>query len=124
MTRDSRSLLGHSLGRDSLSASQRARRVQIGALADPYAEAIHELLRCAIAALKKRLARPVEDSMTSREIVSTTPLDEDIRAALRVLVQAVEISLFGDAPMTSDDFRRCRASFERIVRPATAAAGA
>jgi hypothetical protein len=96
----------------ALPEASRARREpplpDAAALAEAgrYAEAVHALLLQAIARLAERTRTPLPPSRTSREIARLLPLREDVRRPFAELVRAVEVSLFGGAPVGPDDYRR------------------
>ena len=79
-----------------------------------FVEAMHWLLLNALAEIRRRLAEPIADSLTSREILRRVPLSETGRAALRDLIARVERSYFGEHPADAADYRSCRDSFERL----------
>ncbi len=79
------------------------------AAAGRFAEAIHQLLLETLAALSRASQLPA--SFTSREVLARVALPARAREALAGLVQAVEISRFGGAPATADDYQECMARF-------------
>ena len=85
------------------------------ASAGRYAEAIHVLLLRTIEAMRARLDRHLAPSLTSREILTRVALGDDARHALGVLVSAVEVSLFGGRSADTDEYQKCRTSFERFA---------
>jgi hypothetical protein len=70
-----------------------------------WAEAIHALLLDTLAALSR--ASRLAPSLTSREIVARVRIGPVARDALAGLVGAVEVSRFGGAEATSEDYRLC-----------------
>lgn len=74
-----------------------------------WADAIHALLLDTLAALSG--ASRLAPSLTSREIVARVRLGPVARDALSGLVGAVEISRFGGADATEEDYRLCLARF-------------
>jgi len=76
-----------------------------------YAEAIHTLLLRTLQELVKSAAVRVAPAMTSREILARVPLLADARDALAGLINAVEITHFGDEPANAADYQRCREQF-------------
>ena len=91
------------------------------AQAGQFADAIHVLLLRTVRALSQ--TRALATHLTSREIVASVPMHEQARHALNDLVATVEVSLFGAAEPTADDFIRCRASYERVLSAEGVAAG-
>ena len=53
----------------------------------------------------------VAPANTSREILARVPLLGDARTALAGLITAVEVTHFGDAEPSADDYGRCRQQF-------------
>ncbi|MEZ4470994.1 MAG: DUF4129 domain-containing protein [bacterium] len=86
-----------------------------------FAEAIHTLLLRTFADLSRHAA--LAPALTSREILARVPLQPEAESALRHLVQAVEVSLFGAAEPGPDDYARCRSSFQRVLASRGVAAG-
>lgn len=74
-----------------------------------YGEAIHALLLETLQALSRAARLP--GSFTSREIVERVPLGPRSREALAGLVSAVEVSWFGGAAPTEEDYRGCLGRF-------------
>lgn len=91
------------------------------ARADAYAdqglfiEAMHELLLQGFGELRARADGALADSLTSREILRSAALPEQGRAALRVIVQRVERTWFGEHAATRADYLECRSSFEALT---------
>lgn len=81
-----------------------------------YAEAIHALLLATIRHFAERSRAAVEPSRTSRELVRLLPLRGDTREAFAELVRDVELSLFGGAPVSLDDYERSLSRFRRLTR--------
>ncbi len=81
-----------------------------------FAEAMHVLLLHALAVIRRRLDEPFADSMTSREILRSRQLPDDLRAPLREVVGRVEWSYFGEHPAVQDDYAACRASFASLAQ--------
>lgn len=81
-----------------------------------FAEAMHVLLLHALAVIRRRLDEPFADSMTSREILRSRHLPDDLRAPLREVVGRVEWSYFGEHPAAHDDYAACRASFATFAQ--------
>lgn len=83
------------------------------AAAGRFAEAAHALLLRTFDALSRQAA--LSPALTSREILDQVPLTAEAHGALGALVQTVEISLFGGAAVSAEDFARCEAAFERVL---------
>jgi hypothetical protein len=83
-------------------------------------EAVHELLLAAITALAGFGRAPTDAALTSRELVDVSRLVDDHRAALRVLVGAVEASRFGGRAVDVDGFERCTSAFASLERAGSA----
>lgn len=83
------------------------------ARAGRFAEAAHALLLRTFEALGRQAA--LSPALTSREILGQVPLTPEAFHALRALVQTVEVSLFGGAEVSAEDFARCEAAFERVL---------
>ncbi len=86
------------------------------AAAGDYGEAIHILLLETLSELGTRIPGSVHRSWTSREILARSPLGEDARGALGMLVRSVEASLFGHADVGPGDYDRSREAFENFVK--------
>ncbi|MCB9545938.1 MAG: DUF4129 domain-containing protein [Myxococcales bacterium] len=78
-----------------------------------WAEAIHVLLLRTFADLGRQAS--LAPALTSREILALVPLQPEAEAALRHLVTAVEVSLFGAEEPSAEDYGRCRDSFRRLL---------
>jgi hypothetical protein len=89
-------------------ADELARRGELAA-------AIHTLLLRTLQALVRGAAVRVAPAMTSREILARVPLSVEARGALADLITAVEITHFGDEPVGTDDYERCRQQFHRFA---------
>jgi uncharacterized protein DUF4129 len=81
-----------------------------------YAEAIHALLLATIRYFAERSRTAVPPSRTSRELIRLLPLRADTREAFAELVRDVELSLFGGAPVSSDDYERSLSRFRLLTR--------
>jgi Domain of unknown function (DUF4129) len=81
-----------------------------------YAEAVHALLLAAIRHFAERSRTPVQPSRTSRELVRLLPLGPDAREAFSDLVRMVELSLFGGAPVSAEDYESSLARFRALTR--------
>ena len=85
------------------------------AMRGEFAEAIHTLLLRTLQELVRSAAVRVAPAMTSREILARVPLLADARDALAGLINAVEITHFGDEPANVADYQRCRAQFNTFA---------
>src|SRR5438105_11447299 len=85
------------------------------AMRGEFAEAIHTLLLRTLQELVRSAAVRVAPAMTSREILARVPLLADARDALAGLINAVEITHFGDEPANADDYQRCRQQFNAFA---------
>jgi hypothetical protein len=83
-----------------------------------YAEAVHALLLAAIRHFAARSRVAVEPSRTSRELVRLLPLGAETRAAFSDLVRTVELSLFGGASVSREEYERSLARFQDLTRRA------
>lgn len=93
------------------------------AAAGRFVEAMHVLLLHALAEMRRRRNEHFADSLTSREILRSTRLSEEGRAALRDIVARVEWSYFGEHPADRADYLACRNSFD-VLAQTLAGAGA
>jgi hypothetical protein len=80
-----------------------------------FVEAMHVLLLQALAAIRRRLDEQFADSMTSREILRSKHLSDDLRRPLREVVNRVEWTYFGEHPAAQDDYLVCRSNFSVIA---------
>ena len=80
-----------------------------------FAEALHLLLLGTFEELRHLAQLDLSPALTSREIVATMPLAEPARADLAALVNAVEISHFGETTPSEDDFLDCLQFHDRFV---------
>lgn len=88
------------------------------AAAGRYAEAVHALLLAAIRHFAERSRVAVQPSRTSRELVRLLPLGADACEAFADLVRMVELSLFGGAAVSAEDYERSLARFRALTRRA------
>ena len=79
-----------------------------------YREAAHVLLLVAIQRLIEPLPVRPDLSRTSRELLHLLPLTPPRRQAFGRLVGRVEIAVFGDQAVDSEQYAACRASFEAL----------
>jgi hypothetical protein len=80
-----------------------------------FVEAMHVLLLQAFAEIRRRLDEQFADSMTSREILRSNRLSDDLRRPLREVVNRVEWTYFGEHPAAQDDYLACRSSFSALT---------
>jgi hypothetical protein len=81
-----------------------------------FAEAMHMLLLDGLAHMRQRLDQQLSDSLTSREILRSTNLPAEARAALQDVVARVEPTYFGEYPAAAADYGACRESFNALAR--------
>lgn len=81
-----------------------------------YVEAMHVLLLQALAEIRVRLNEQFADSLTSREILRSKQLSDELRQPLRDVVGRVEWSYFGEHPAGQNDYLACRSSFAALAR--------
>jgi hypothetical protein len=81
-----------------------------------YVEAMHVLLLQALAEIRARLNEPFADSLTSREILRSKQLSDNLRQPLRDVVGRVEWTYFGEHPAEHNDYLACRSSFAALAR--------
>ena len=81
-----------------------------------FVEAMHMLLLHGLAHIRLRLDQQFSDSLTSREILSSTNLPEAARASLRDVVTRVELTYFGQQSAGLADYTACRESFNALAR--------
>jgi hypothetical protein len=79
-----------------------------------YGEAVHALLLAAIAIVSRRFRLPLPPSRTSRELLRAVPLQGPAREAFAGLVQTVERSWFGGAPVAAADYEASLARFRTV----------
>jgi hypothetical protein len=81
-----------------------------------FVEAMHVLLLQALAEIRLRLDEQFADSMTSREILRSKYLSDQLRHPLGEVVSRVEWTYFGEHPAAQDDYLACRSSFSALAR--------
>ncbi|MCH9647468.1 MAG: DUF4129 domain-containing protein [Deltaproteobacteria bacterium] len=84
------------------------------AAAGRYGEAVHLLLLIAVDRLMRRRAQPLEDSLTSREILRRLRLPPPGKAALERLVLGTERFLFAKKEVDRQELDACREAFELL----------
>ena len=80
-----------------------------------FAESIHSLLFAAIDLLRRRVGATLAPSSTSREFLSGASLPASVKAALSVVVAAVEVSHFGGQAPNEGAYQECRENFVRLL---------
>ncbi len=102
---------------DRVRARMDSAREESDALAErgDYAAAMHVLLLNSVDEMRRRLDIAIARSLTSREILARSGLEEDARACLGDIIHRVEISWFGTHLPGRDDYARCRASFVALA---------
>lgn len=80
-----------------------------------FVEAMHLLLLHGLAHIRLRLDLQFSNSLTSREILTSTNLPEAARASLRDVVSRVELTYFGRQPAGPADYTACRESFNALA---------
>ena len=81
-----------------------------------YVEAMHVLLLQALAEIRVRLNEQFADSLTSREILRSKQLSDELRHPLRDVIGRVEWTYFCEHPAERDDYLACRSSFATLAR--------
>jgi hypothetical protein len=104
----------------ALATGRRAPEIVLGTADDlaaqgRFVEAMHVLLLQALAEIRRRLDEQFADSMTSREILRSDQLSDDLRRPLRDVVNRVEWTYFGEHPAARDDYLACRDSFSALA---------
>jgi hypothetical protein len=104
----------------ALVTGRRAPEIVLGTADDlaaqgRFVEAMHVLLLQALAEIRRRLDEQFADSMTSREILRSDQLSDDLRRPLRDVVNRVEWTYFGEHPAARDDYLACRDSFSALA---------
>ena len=106
---------------DASAAGPRVAEVAIGVADDlaaqgRFVEAMHVLLLQAFAEIRRRLDERFADSMTSREILRSHRLTDDLRRPLREVVKRVEWTYFGEHDAAQEDYLACRSSFSALAQ--------
>lgn len=81
-----------------------------------YAGAMHALLLQSLEEMRRRLRASMAASMTSREILHRTRMDEAAHAAFADIVSRVEISYFGNHLPGKEEYELCRTSYSTLSR--------
>ena len=100
--------------RERRLARPELQRAEALARAGAFADAIHELLLCALGEIDRR-GEPLPVALTSREVLSRVHLTPDAELSFRHLVQAVERSHFGGHPVSREQFDLCRGQLDRLI---------
>ncbi len=85
------------------------------AMAGRYGDAAHLLLLRGIEDIAERNPRLLRPALTSREIAALKQLPQLPRGAFQSIAQIVEQALFAERALGQEDFRRCRAEYERLA---------
>ena len=78
-----------------------------------YGEAVHLLLRRAIALIARR--RPLSPSLTCREVPRAAGLQPPVRGAFDELARSAERFWFGGARLRREDYERSAAAYETVA---------
>lgn len=99
------------------AASPVRRLAQVEALASQgkYGEAVHLLLLMAVDRFARGGEVPLEESLTSREILRRLRLPEGVKDAFERLVLGTERFLFAQEPVDLEEYQQCRLAFERLT---------
>ncbi len=73
-----------------------------------YGEAIRLLLHSSISDMQERIHKRIGVSLTAREIGQLGSIPDDSRSALHRIIYTVEINVFGEQDVSSDDFVKAR----------------
>lgn len=85
------------------------------AAAGQFAEAMHCVLLAAMATIGARAPRQSADSLTSWELLRSSPLPATRLQGLRDLVIRVERTWFGKRPAAIEDYRYVRGKFDQFA---------
>lgn len=98
-------------------APSRALLAEADALAErgDFAGAAHLLLYRSIEDIEERRPDQVRPALTSRDIARLPALPPRPAEAFGGIVRAVERSLFGRRPLGAEEWRECRAAYERFA---------
>jgi hypothetical protein len=83
------------------------------ASAGRFEGAVHALLLSAQEAIVRQVRATLSIALTSREILRLVSLPDE--TDLSALVQAVELSRFGDASLVRADYERCLGHHDRVI---------
>ena len=87
------------------------------ARAGHFEEAIHVLLLRSIRALMQRTHWEASRASTSRELLRAAPIRGRPQDAFRLLVEAVELTRWGERPATRAAYERCHEAYQIIHDP-------
>lgn len=76
-----------------------------------YGEAARVLLHRSIEDIERAFSMAIGPGLTSREIGQIEPLSPQGRSVFSGIARAVETSLFGERPLSADEYARCRQSY-------------
>lgn len=94
------------------------------AMAGRYGDAAHLLLLRGIQDIAERNPSLLRPALTGREIGVLQQLPQVPRSAFARIAQIVEQALFAERTVGAEEFKRCRAEYERFAFPAAWSAGA
>lgn len=105
----------------ALAAGARSPDIVLGAADElaaqgRFVEAMHVLLLQALAEIRRRLDQEFAVSMTSREILRSRQVSDELRRPLREVINRVEWTYFGGHAAVRDDYLACRTSFAALAR--------
>lgn len=87
------------------------------ARAGRFAEAIHVLLLRSIRSLVERADWDAPRASTSRELLRAAPVRGRPHEAFRLLVEAVELTRWGERPANRAAYERCQQAYQAIQGP-------
>lgn len=104
--------------RDAVKERMAVARKDADVLAESenYADAMHTLLLQSLNEMRRRLGISFAASLTSREILRRTSLDQAAHTALSDIIARVEISYFGSHKPTKEEYLACRQSYATLTR--------
>lgn len=105
----SQSLHGRPLPKAMASLTEAERLASLG----EYSAAAHILLLHVIEQLRQRM--PVDDALTTRELIRAQAMPDASRQALDPLVRVAEYAYFGGYEIGREDFERCRRGYARFT---------
>ncbi len=82
-----------------------------------YGEAVHHILLRSVEDIGRRRPRLVRPALTSRDIAGASDIPVTPRLLFADLAKVVERSLFGGAPVTIEDWGRCRTAYTEFALP-------
>lgn len=81
-----------------------------------FAEAMHYLLLQALIVMAPKGGKPMDRSLTSRELLGQMEASDIHRSAFKILIESVERAWFGEYPAHADDYAQCRGVFEQVLQ--------